>query len=185
MSFRRGKKAAMLVHDFLENAVVDGGVRRQIKALEGIRIAFGIGFDHLRRVIEHNVVDLMADDEQDFLQREFAQEQRVCMKHRRKPIQQNARDASAGEIHVIGQIHQKIAVIAVPLGNEKQLHQLQHIDAIGFDFIQYRSAALALLDGGNIQFHIRQQLDDIRLHSAFSDLLTCWPQSPCGSDPTG
>ena len=111
------------------------------------------------------MVDLMADDEKDFLQREFAQEQRVGMKHRRKPIQQNARDAAAGELYVIGQIHQKIAVIAVPLGNEEQLHQLQHMDAIGFDFIQYRSAALALLDGGNIQFHIRQQLDDIRLHS--------------------
>ena len=78
------------------------------------------------------------------------------MKHRREPIQQNARDAAAGEIHIIRQIHQKIAIVTIPLGNEKQLHQLQQLDAVGFYFIQYRGMAFALLDGGNIQFDIRQ-----------------------------
>ena len=66
MSFRRGKKAAVFILHFLEKSVVDGSVRRQIKVLENVRVAFGIGLEHLRRMIEHDMVDLMADDKQDF-----------------------------------------------------------------------------------------------------------------------
>ena len=63
--------------------------------------------------------------------------------------------------------------------------EMLRLASLGSQVLHERSAALALLDGGNIQFHIRQQLDDIRLHSAFSDFFTCWLQSPYGSDPTG
>ena len=127
MPLGRRKIAAFLLFHLRKNAVIHRSVCRQIELLKHIRIPLRVCFQHFRRMIQHNVINLMTDNEQDFLQRKFAQQQRIGAEHRREMSQQDAGNAFASEIHFIGQVHEEIAVIAVALRNQEQLHQLQHL----------------------------------------------------------
>ena len=130
------------------------------------RSALRIGLEHFSRVIEHDMVNFVADDEQDFPQAELAQKQRVSVEHRRKTPQQDARNAAAGEIHLIGQVHQKIAIIAVSPGDQKQLHQLQHLHAVASHLGKELRCSVAVLNSGDIHFDAIQKLRNVAIHAA-------------------
>ena len=79
--------------------------------------------------------------------------------------QQDAGNAFASEIHFIGQVHEEIAVIAVPLRNEKQLHQLQHLHAVAPHFGKELRCSVAVLNSGDIHFDAIQKLRNIAVHT--------------------
>ena len=165
MPLGRSKKTAFLLFHLCKDAIVHGGIRRQIELFKHIGITFRVCLQHFRRVIQHDMINLMADNEQDFLQCEFAQQQRIGAEDRREMSQQDAGNAFASEIHFIGQVHEEIAVIAVSLRNEEQLHQLQHLNAVAPHLIKESRSSVSILDGGDIYFYAIQQLRNIAVHA--------------------
>ena len=75
-------------------------------------------------MVEHNMVDLMAEDIDDLLERKLEQQQRVCSKRCGIFVQSNASDKLFAENRLKAHGQEIIAVIQVSLRDEKCSHKL-------------------------------------------------------------
>ena len=152
------------------DSVVDRRVGGQVKLIKDVRFPVRICFYHFRRVVEQNMVDLMADDIDNLLQRKPAEQQRVGLKHRREAVQLNSGDYTGEKVHLELHIDEKVAIIAVPLRDQEELEQLHELQKIRPHLVQQSLPAISALYGCDTRFDPLQQSGNIIRHYLLSSI---------------